>query len=136
MPPHQTNLTAELERDAAGRRHDLSLTSATNALGDGLVAARYDASVAALRDAASDKDAAAPPGAPPPSLFGFLARYWLAFQESGRRRRLRVSLRDLDERQLIDIGLTRGEIDYIAAYRTIEKLRDNTTYQLMSRGVM
>ena len=134
MPPHQTHLTAELARDAAGLGRVIA--PAKNAMGDALAGVRPSASLAALRDAVSDKDAAGPPGAPSASRFGFLARCWTAFQESGRRRRLRVSLRDLDERQLIDIGVTRGEIDYIAAYRAIERLKDNTTYQLMSRGVM
>jgi uncharacterized protein YjiS (DUF1127 family) len=134
MPPHQTNLTAELERDAARLGRVIALTK--NAMGNALAAARPSAAVAELRDAVSEKDAAAPPGAPAPSLFGLLARYWLAFREGGRRRRLRVSLCDLDERQLIDIGLTRADIEVIAAHRARERLRDNMAYQLMSQGVM
>jgi uncharacterized protein YjiS (DUF1127 family) len=133
MPPHQTNLTSEPERDAAGLRLELSIALVKDAKGDALAAARPDASIAALRDALSEKDAAGPPAAP--GVFNLLKRYWRAFQEGRRRRRMRVSLRDLDERQLMDIGLTSGEINYIAAHRAIEKLRDDTTYLWLSRGV-
>ena len=40
-------------------------------------------------------------------------------------------MRDLSERQLMDIGLTPGDIDYIAAHRAVERLRDGTTYLWM-----
>jgi hypothetical protein len=37
----------------------------------------------------------------------------------------------------MDIGLTRDDIEYIAAHRAIERLRDGTTYLwILSRGVM
>jgi len=134
MPPHQTNLTPEPESDAAGLGLDLSIALAKNAMGDALVAARPDASIAALRDALSEKDAAGPPAAPTRSLFSLLERFWLAFQESRRRRRLRAILCDLNERQLMDIGLTPGDIDYIAAHRALERLRDDATYLWPSRG--
>jgi len=135
MPPHKTNLTSEPGRDAAGLRLDLSVALAKDPMGEVLAAARPDASIAALRDALSEKDAAGPPGTPERGVLSLLARYWRAFQESRRRRRMRVSLRDLDERQLMDIGLTPGEIDYIAAHRAIERLRDDTRYLWLSRGV-
>ncbi|WP_311739671.1 DUF1127 domain-containing protein [Bradyrhizobium sp. CB1015] len=38
----------------------------------------------------------------------------------------RVTLHDLSDRELMDIGLTRGEIDHIAPERAIERLRDRT----------
>jgi uncharacterized protein YjiS (DUF1127 family) len=41
---------------------------------------------------------------------------------------LRVSLRDLSNRQLLDIGLTSDDIEHIDAHRTIERLRDGTKY--------
>jgi uncharacterized protein YjiS (DUF1127 family) len=37
-------------------------------------------------------------------------------------------LHELSERELRDIGLTARDIDYIAACRAIERLRDGGTY--------
>jgi uncharacterized protein YjiS (DUF1127 family) len=48
------------------------------------------------------------------SVFG---SYWDAFQERRKRQRLRVTLCDLSDRELMDIGTTRGEIDYVASNR-------------------
>ncbi|MBR1129981.1 DUF1127 domain-containing protein [Bradyrhizobium iriomotense] len=62
-----------------------------------------------------------------------LKRYWRAFQ--GWRQRSRVTLHDLSDRELMDIGLTRGEIDSIAPERAIDRLRGRTT-DLWSRGAM
>jgi uncharacterized protein YjiS (DUF1127 family) len=47
-------------------------------------------------------------------------RYWGAFQEQRQRRRLQVALWDLSDRELMDIGTTRGEIDYVASNRGID----------------
>lgn len=66
-------------------------------------------------------------------VLGLLRRYWRAFQE--RRPRSRVSLHDLSDRELMDIGLTRGEIDTIAPERALERLRDNAR-ALWGRGGM
>ena len=64
-------------------------------------------------------------------------RYWDAFQERRKRQRLRATLCDLSDRELMDIGVTRAEIDYIAPHRAVDRLRDSTTYLwTMSRGVM
>ena len=41
----------------------------------------------------------------------FFKRYWAAFQERRKRQRLRATLCDLSDRELMDIGTTRGEID-------------------------
>ena len=136
MPPQQTNLTSETRRDAAGLGPDLSIALVTGAMGSALPAAGHDSSIAALRDALSDKDAAGPPAAATRSVFNSLGRYWRAFQKSRRSRRLHVSVRDLSERQLIDIGLPPGDIAHIAADRAIERLRDGTTHLWMCRGVM
>jgi uncharacterized protein YjiS (DUF1127 family) len=51
---------------------------------------------------------------------GFFKRYWGAFQERRKRQRLRVTLCDLSDRELMDIGTTRGEIDYVASNRGID----------------
>lgn len=50
----------------------------------------------------------------------FLRRYWDAFQEHSQRRRLRAALFNLGDRELMDIGTTRSEIDYIASNRSID----------------
>ena len=50
----------------------------------------------------------------------FFKRYWRAFQERRERRRLRAALCDLSDRELMDIGTTRGEIDYVASNRGID----------------
>jgi uncharacterized protein YjiS (DUF1127 family) len=47
-------------------------------------------------------------------------RYWWAFLERRERRRLRAVLHDLSDRELMDIGATRGEIDYVALNRSID----------------
>ncbi len=47
-------------------------------------------------------------------------RYWGAFQERRKRQRLQATLRDLSDRELMDIGTTRGEIDYVASQRGID----------------
>jgi uncharacterized protein YjiS (DUF1127 family) len=50
----------------------------------------------------------------------FFARCWRAFQERRERQRLRATLCSLSDRELIDIGATRGEIDYVASSRGID----------------
>lgn len=49
-----------------------------------------------------------------------LEKYWTAFQEWCERERLRAQLCRLSDSELIDIGITRGEIDYVASNRTID----------------
>ena len=45
--------------------------------------------------------------------------YWDAFQERRKRERVRADLSYLNDSELKDIGITRGEIDYVASNRTI-----------------
>ncbi|WP_426411606.1 DUF1127 domain-containing protein [Bradyrhizobium ganzhouense] len=47
-------------------------------------------------------------------VFHFIKRYWRAFQQWRSCERLRADLSNLSDRELMDIGTTRGEIDYIA----------------------
>jgi uncharacterized protein YjiS (DUF1127 family) len=47
-------------------------------------------------------------------------RYWGAFQERRKRQRLRATLCDLNDFELHDIGITRGEIDYVVSNRSID----------------
>ncbi|MBR0780656.1 DUF1127 domain-containing protein [Bradyrhizobium iriomotense] len=59
-------------------------------------------------------------------VLSLLGRYWRAFQ--GWRPRSRVTLHDLSDRELMDIGLTRGEIDYFTSARALDRLRDRAAY--------
>jgi uncharacterized protein YjiS (DUF1127 family) len=43
-------------------------------------------------------------------------QYWRAFAQWRSRERLRVALSNLSDRELMDIGHTRGEIDYVATH--------------------
>ncbi|HWZ40160.1 MAG TPA: DUF1127 domain-containing protein [Bradyrhizobium sp.] len=53
-------------------------------------------------------------------LPAFFKRYWRAFQERRGRKRLRATLFGLTDRELMDIGTTRGEIDYVTSNRAID----------------
>lgn len=132
MPPQLTNISPGNEGDAARRGLSLSIVSAKSAV-DQALAARLKASAAALDDALPDKDAAGPAAASTRSVLGLLRRVWLAFQE--RRWNQRLTLQDLSDRELMDIGLTRSEIDYLTPQRAIDRLRDSTRY-LWNRGGM
>ena len=48
-------------------------------------------------------------------LWSLFRRYWDASWERRQRQKLRVALSDLSDRELIDIGATRGEIDYVVS---------------------
>jgi uncharacterized protein YjiS (DUF1127 family) len=45
---------------------------------------------------------------------------WDAFLEHRERQKLRATLSDLSDGELMDIGTTRGEIDYVASHRGID----------------
>jgi uncharacterized protein YjiS (DUF1127 family) len=116
---------------------DLSIALVKEAMDDTLAAARPEASIAAPDHALSKKDAVGLTAATMRSVLGLLERVWRAFQEQRHRESLRATLHHLSDRELMDIGVTRAEIDYIAAHRAIDRLRDGTTHLwMMSRGVM
>jgi uncharacterized protein YjiS (DUF1127 family) len=48
-------------------------------------------------------------------LVSFLERHWEAFQERRKREKLRGVLSGLNDQELMDIGISRGEIDYVAS---------------------
>jgi uncharacterized protein YjiS (DUF1127 family) len=50
-------------------------------------------------------------------VYSPLEAYWNAFQEWRKRQRLLANLCDLSDRELMDIGITRSEIDYLASHR-------------------
>ncbi|WP_426408144.1 DUF1127 domain-containing protein [Bradyrhizobium ganzhouense] len=132
MPPQLTNVSPGIAGDAARRVPKLSIVSAKNAV-DQALAARLKASAAALESALADEDIAGPTAASRPSVLGLLRQYWLAYLE--RRQSPQLTLQDLSDRELMDIGLTRGEIDHLTPQRSIDTLRDNTRF-LWSRGGM
>ncbi len=109
-------------------------TSPTSEPDGGAAKFRFDFAIASVNDALSEKQAAGPPVVSTRSVLGSLKAYWRAFRERRQRNRLRLSLHDLSERQLMDIGLTPGDIDCIAAHRAFEELRDGTAYLWLSRG--
>ena len=47
-------------------------------------------------------------------------QYWNAFLEWRKRNRLHTQLRHLTDAELADIGITRGDIDYVASHRDID----------------
>jgi uncharacterized protein YjiS (DUF1127 family) len=51
---------------------------------------------------------------------GFFSRCLRAYRERRQRWRLQATLFDLSDRELMDIGTTRGEIDYVAANRACD----------------
>jgi uncharacterized protein YjiS (DUF1127 family) len=67
------------------------------------------------------------------SVLSLLRRCWHTFSEW--RPQPQVTLLGLSGRELMDIGLTRGEIDGMAPERVIERLRDNAR-NLWGRGGM
>jgi uncharacterized protein YjiS (DUF1127 family) len=46
--------------------------------------------------------------------------FWDTFQEWRKWERLRADLCNLSDWELMDIGITRGEIDYVASNRDID----------------
>ena len=50
-----------------------------------------------------------------------LKNFWGAFQEWRKWERLRGDLCNLSDRELMDIGITRGEIDYVASNRDTDR---------------
>ena len=52
-------------------------------------------------------------------VYSPLEAYWNAFQAWRKRERLRTELCRLTDSELADIGITRGEIDYVTSNRSI-----------------
>jgi len=53
-------------------------------------------------------------------VHSLIRKYWDAFLAHRDRRNLRGTLSGLSDRELMDIGTTRGEIDYVASSRDID----------------
>ena len=52
-------------------------------------------------------------------VYSPLEAYWNTFQAWRKREKLRTELCRLTDSELADIGITRGEIDYVASNRAI-----------------
>jgi uncharacterized protein YjiS (DUF1127 family) len=52
-------------------------------------------------------------------IYSPLEAYWNTFQKWRKREKLRTELCRLTDSELADIGITRGEIDYVASNRSI-----------------
>ena len=50
-------------------------------------------------------------------VFSPLEIFGAAFQEWRKRARLQADLTDLSDHEVVDIGISRGEIDYVASHR-------------------
>ncbi|MGJ5070387.1 DUF1127 domain-containing protein [Bradyrhizobium oligotrophicum] len=125
MPPHQTNSTIDAGH-VSGLTVDLSIASVKDALSSVQPSTQSETSIAALRDALSEKDAAGPPATPTWPIIRLIGWCWRAIQEWQRRERVRDCLHELSERELTDIGITRAEIEHIAALQTLDRLRDDS----------
>jgi uncharacterized protein YjiS (DUF1127 family) len=112
MPPQQTDAASESGAAALGLDLTIGLVKATD-------------------DALPEQNAVGLAAGPTRNVPGLLKRYWHAFRE-WQRRPSRTNLHDLNDRALMDIGVTREEIDYIAPQRAIDALRDS----IHARGVM
>ncbi|WP_298245566.1 DUF1127 domain-containing protein [uncultured Bradyrhizobium sp.] len=134
MPPQQTTFTSEAERDAAVLRLDRSIALAKEAMDEVLTAAaRLNASVAAPRGTLSPTEGARAAVEPAQSLRGLFKRYWRACRQWYQSPRF--ILQDLSDRELTDIGLTRGEVYHLAPWRAIDALRDRARYLLNHSGM-
>jgi uncharacterized protein YjiS (DUF1127 family) len=54
-------------------------------------------------------------------VFSLFRRYWGAFQERRKRQRERAELYRLSDSELMDIGMTRGEIEYVVSNRSFDR---------------
>ncbi|BAM89214.1 conserved hypothetical protein [Bradyrhizobium oligotrophicum S58] len=137
MPPHQTNATIDTARRDARLDVDFSVASVKDAMSSVRPATSPDACMAVRQDASSEKDAAGPPATPTWLIIRLIGRCWRALQERNRRESLRANLYELSERELTDIGITRAEIEHIAALQTLDGLKDDPRYfGIVSRTIM
>ena len=56
-----------------------------------------------------------------PRVSSAFKNFWGAFQEWRKWERLRADLCDLSDRELMDIGISRGEVDYVASNRSTDR---------------
>jgi uncharacterized protein YjiS (DUF1127 family) len=58
--------------------------------------------------------------APTRQVSSFIRTHWTTLQEYRKRQRLRGDLSGLTDRELLDMGIARGEIDYVASNPSID----------------
>ncbi|NPV22635.1 DUF1127 domain-containing protein [Bradyrhizobium aeschynomenes] len=134
MPPHQTHSTIDAAH-VSGLDVDLSIASVTGAISSVQPSTQSEASIAALREVLSEKDAAGPPATPTWLIIRLIGWCWRVIQAWRRREYVRTSLYELSERELTDIGITRAEIEHIAALQTLDSLRHDPRYLVSRRGI-
>jgi len=69
-------------------------------------------------------------------VLSLFERYWNMVQERRKREERRVDLWELSDRELMDIGITRGEIDYVASNRSIDPRGDISDMHLQLWGFL
>ena len=114
MPTQPANLTSDAGREAAGVPFDVSMAFVKEAMDNVLATARPNVTIAAL-DGTLPEQQGEPPATSAQSVLSFLKSCWRSFQERYGRQRLRATLQSLSDRELMDIGVTRAEIDNIAS---------------------
>lgn len=62
-------------------------------------------------------------------ISGIVAAIWQSIREWHERQRTRNALEDLSDKELLDIGISRGEIDYVARSAPPVDPRDAANYQ-------
>ena len=60
------------------------------------------------------------PSASARQISGFIRRCWNALQERRKREQVRAALHGLNGRDLHDIGIAHGDIEYVAAHPDID----------------
>ncbi|WP_349253829.1 DUF1127 domain-containing protein [Bradyrhizobium sp. CB2312] len=55
--------------------------------------------------------------------FRFFETYWVAFQARRKRKRAQADLYSLNDRELRDMGITRGEIDNVTSHFAVDPRR-------------
>ncbi|TFV35835.1 DUF1127 domain-containing protein [Bradyrhizobium niftali] len=55
-----------------------------------------------------------------PQIFRLFKASWTRLQERRKQEKARAALYDLNDRELKDIGIARGEIEYVASNRSID----------------
>jgi uncharacterized protein YjiS (DUF1127 family) len=65
-------------------------------------------------------------------LSSIVQAIWQSIQEWRERQRARNALQDLSDKELLDIGISRGEIDYVARSAPSIDPREAANYQNFS----
>ena len=130
MSPQKPNLASQTGSEVAALGRSAAFM--TDAADNVLAAASPDAVLAT--HAVPENTAAASRATATRTMLTILKRYWRGSQERRQRQRMRIALYRLSERELTDIGLTRADIEYITAHRSLDRLKNGTTGLWMYSG--